>query len=94
MPTFYVDNIDIEPYEYVKECSYSDSDIKELIKELVDAGHLPPSVKNMISKKNKEKPGFHPSESIYEEAIDKLHGKYTSLSQEDEETILKIANKL
>jgi hypothetical protein len=92
MPTFYVEDMDIEPYEYVSQCSYSD--IKELIGELVDAGHLPPSVKNMISKKYKEKPGFHPSEAIYEEAIDKLHGKYTNLTQEEEETIIKIANRL
>ena len=92
MPTFYVENMDIEPYEYVSQCSYSD--IKELIGELVDAGHLPPSIKNMISKKDKEKPGFHPSEAIYEEAVDKLHGKYVALTQEEEETILKIANRL
>lgn len=92
MPTFYVDDIDIEPYEYVNQCSYSD--IKELIIELVDAGHLPPSIKNMINKKEKkEKPGFHPSEAIYESALDKLHGKYVSLTREDEETIIKISNK-
>lgn len=93
MPTFYVDDIDIEPYEYVNQCSYSD--IKELIEELVDAGHLPQSIKNMISKKDKkEKPGFHPSEAIYEEAVDKLHGKYANITQEEEETIIKIANRL
>lgn len=92
MPTFYVDELDIEPQEYVETCSYSD--IKELIGELVDAGHLPPSIKNMISKKDKKERGFHPSEAIYEEAIDKLHGKYIRLTQEEEETIIKIANRL
>jgi len=92
MPTFYVEDIDIEPYEYVSQCSYSD--IKELISELVDAGHLPPSIRNMVSKKEKEKPGFHPSEGIYESALDKLHGKYSVLTQEEEEIILKIANRL
>lgn len=93
MPSFYVDDIDIEPYEYISQCSYSD--IKELIEELVDAGHLPPSIKNMISKKDKkEKPGFHPSEAIYESALDKLHGKYTNLTQEEEDVIIKIANRL
>jgi len=93
MPTFYVEDIDIEPYEYVSQCSYSD--IKELIGELIDKGYLPPSIKNMISKKDKgEKPGFHPSEAVYEEAIDKLHGKYAVLTQEEEEIILKITNRL
>jgi hypothetical protein len=92
MPTFYVDEINIEPSEYVEICSRSE--IKKLIDELIDSGHLPPSVRNMVSKNGKEKPGFHPSEAIYEGAIDKLHGKYTNLTQEEEETIIKIANRL
>ena len=92
MPTFYVDELDIEPQEYVETCTYSE--IKELIEELIDAGHLPPSVKNLIAKKENKTPGFHPSEALYEAAVDKLHGKYTNLSQEEEETIIKIANRL
>lgn len=92
MPTFYVEDIDIEPSEYVQTCSYSD--IKELIEELVDAGHLPQSIKNMISKKDKKERGFHPAEATYESSLDKLHGKYSVLTQEEEETILKIASRL
>jgi len=92
MPTFYVDELDIEPQEYVETCSYSE--IKELIIELVDAGHLPPNIKNIVSKKEKEKRGFHASEAIYEEALEKLHGNYSNLTQEEEETIIKIANRL
>jgi len=92
MPTFYVEDIDIEPYEYVSQCSYSD--IKELIGELIDRGYLPQSVKNMVGDKELKNPGFHPSEAIYESALDRLHGKYTNLTQDEEETILKIANRL
>lgn len=93
MPTFYIDDLDIEPHEYVSECSYSE--IKELITELVDAGHLPETVKSMITKKDKkEKPGFHPAEAIYESALNRLHGKYSNLTQEEEETIIKISNRL
>ena len=93
MPSFYIDDVEIEPHEYVKECSYSE--IKELVRELVDEGHLPPSVSGMISeKKQKKRNGYHPSEANYESALDKLHGKYSVLTQEEEEIILKIASRL
>ena len=92
MPSFYVDDIDIEAYEYVDNCSKSE--IKELIDELIDRGYLPKSVKNMVNDKELKNPGFHPSEAIYESALDRLHGKYTALTQDEEETILKIANRL
>lgn len=91
MPRFDVDSIEIEPYEYMSACRKSE--IKELIDELVDAGHLPPSVR-VWEKMDKKKKGFHASEQIYETAIDKLHGKYSVLTNEEEETILKIANRL
>lgn len=90
MPSFYVDEIEIEPYEYIDTCTKSE--IRDLISELVDRGHLPTSVKQ-FQKIDEKKKGFHPSEAEYENALDKLHGKYTNLSREDEETILKIANK-
>lgn len=90
MPSFYVDDINIEPYEYVQSCSKSER--KELIIELVDGGHLPPSVKSWVE--GEKKKGFHASEQIFETALDKLHGKYSVLTQEEEEIILKIANRL
>lgn len=90
MPTFYVDDIDIEPYEYVQSCSKSER--KELITELVDSGYLPQSVKTWME--GEKKKGFHASEQIFETALDKLHGKYSVLTQEEEEIILKIASRL
>ncbi len=92
MPSFYVDDIDIEAYEYVDNCSKAE--IRDLINELIDRDYLPQSVKVMISQQDNKKPGFHPSESIYESALDKLHGKYSNLTREEEETILKIASRL
>ena len=90
MPTFYVDEIDIEPYEYVESCSKKER--KELIEELIESGYLPPSVKN-FGEPDEKKNGFHPAEFMYESALDKLHGKYTVLTKEEEDIILKIANR-
>lgn len=91
MPTFYIDDLDIEPSDYLQECSHTD--IKELIDELVDRGYLPQGVRT-TKKHDPNKKEYHPSEALYEEALNKLHGKYSNLTQEEEEMILKIANRL
>ena len=91
MPSFYVDDIDIEPHEYVSICRKTE--IKELISELIDAGHLPQSVRVLLTRDENQK-GFHASEDIFENALDKLHGNYHRMTSEEEETILKIANRL
>ena len=91
MPRFDVDSIDIEPYEFISSCRQTE--IKELIDELVDGGYLPPSVRNW-SKIDKKNQGFRPSETWFEQALDKLHGNYHRMTSEEEETIIKIANRL
>jgi hypothetical protein len=90
MPTFYADDIDIEPHEFVSACRKKE--IQELIEELVESGHLPPSVKSWSKKENPK--GFHPMEVRLETSLDKLHGNYHRLTSEEEETIIKIANRL
>lgn len=91
MPEFYVDNVDIEPYEFVRECSKSE--IKELITELVDSGHLPKLVLNQIDTSGNERRN---SSLLEEEFIDKLtslSNKFYSISKEDGETLETIFNK-
>ena len=87
MPDFYVDDITIEPYEFVKSCSKSE--IKELIDELVDEGHLPQSVIKLDPKGPKR--GVLEMEFINN--LDKLKEKYYSLSLEEEQTIQEIFKK-
>jgi hypothetical protein len=84
-------DVEIEPYEFIRGCRKSE--IKELIEELVDSGYLPPSVRNW-QKTDENQKGFHPSEAIFEEALDKIHGNYNRMTSDEEETILKIANRL
>ena len=87
MPDFYVDDISIEPYEFVRSCSKSE--IKELITELVDEGHLPQSVKQLDASGPKR--GVLELEFI--ENLEKLKEKYYSLTLDEEQTIQKIFKK-
>jgi hypothetical protein len=84
MPKFYTDDLDIDANEYLSACSTSD--IKELIDTLVEDGYIR---KSDILSETKMSAGEH----VYENKLDKLHGKWNRLSKEDEETIIKIADK-
>lgn len=86
MPYFdYEGEIDIDIDEFLG--ALNSKEINELIKALVDDGHLP---KSTVKLKNNE---YFPSERNFEEALDKLHGKCYQLTKEEEEIILKISNR-
>jgi hypothetical protein len=90
MPDFYVnDELTIEPYEFVRECSQSE--IKDLIVELVDEGHLPNSVLQQVKTNGKSKTSILEDEFL--EKIDKLSKRYHSISKEDEEKLEEIFKK-
>ena len=74
--------IDIDPSEYVDECSKSE--IKELIDELVIHGYINQS-DSLI---DKEKISL--MELEFHERLDKLKSKYYNLSPEDEESLKNI----
>jgi hypothetical protein len=84
MPRFNTDYLDIDADDYLSACS--PREIKELINELVEGGHIK---KTDILSETKMSAG----EQVYENKLDKLHGKWNCLSKEDEETIIKIADK-
>lgn len=86
----YID-LDIEVYEFVRACTKSD--IKELIKELVDEGHLPEGIYNKDGEVKKEIGRKTASEIDFAENLDKLKEKYFSLSQEEELFLKTIFNK-
>lgn len=77
--------VDIEVDEFVDSCSKRE--IKELIDYLVEEGHLSDEV---IDKNN---PKMGSLEMGFIENINKLKGKYYSLSSEDEGEIMKIFKK-
>lgn len=82
-------NVDIEVYEFVDSCDKRE--IKELVSYLIDEGHLPESVLNNDGDIRDTKIGSLQQEFI--DNVDKLKGKYYSLSSEDEGEIMKIFKK-
>ena len=86
----YID-LDIEVYEFVRACSKRD--IKELIKELVDEGHLPKDLYYENGEVKKEMIRKTSSEIEFSDNLDKLKEKYFSLNQEEEVSLSKIFKK-
>jgi hypothetical protein len=90
MPDFTPDDMDIQPYEYVNACG--PGDIKELIEELVDSGHLPTSVLNLNKKSNPDE-GLGRLQSDFATKLQKLTDVYYSITKDDEEKLQTIINK-
>ena len=90
MPEF-TSEIDVDPYEYVSSCSKRE--IRELIVELVDEGHLPKTVLGQIQSDKEGKPRTSILEDEFLDKIAKLGQKYHTISKEDEETIENIFKK-
>lgn len=79
--------IDIEPYEYVSECSQRD--IVELIETLVEEGHISRSALVSIEReKNKNL-----LDEEWDTITDKLNQNRLMLSNEEEEIIRKISKR-
>ena len=86
MPTFYSDaDVDVEVQEFVDSCSKSE--IKELIEYLVEEGHINQSA----VPSSKSAPSA--TDDVFEEHLNCLHGRRHMLTNEEEETIIKIASK-
>lgn len=87
MPYFdYEGDIHVDVDDFLNACD--SKEIKELIQALIDDGHLPNSVSittGLI--------GCGVAESEFEDALGKLHGKWSVLSKEEEEVIVKISKR-
>jgi uncharacterized protein YpbB len=87
MPDFSV-SIDIEPWEYVSECTRSE--IEDLIESLVEDGHLD----SFNGKVKPKKEGNSIMEIEWDDVITKIRNSKHLLSNDDESRIIEIANKL
>ena len=88
MPKFYQQeefNVNIEVDEFLDRCN--SSEIDEVIDYLIDTGNIDKKCRGV------DYEVYNPSESVYQEALDKLNGKWNMLTKEEEELILKIANR-
>lgn len=85
MPYFNYDgDIDIDVDEFLSACDRSK--IEEIIDSLVEDGHIKPS--QIIYDSRMSAP-----EQLFEDALVKLHGKWNSLTKEEEQIIMLLANK-
>jgi hypothetical protein len=87
MPEFYVEDLDIDPSDFVSACSKRE--IEELIDALTEDGYI---VKPINSVPLEDK-------NLLDEEWDEVMGKLSGrarlrLTNEEEETIRKIANRL
>jgi hypothetical protein len=87
MPDFSTE-IDIEPWEYISECSRREID--ELIETLIENGHLA----RFNGKAVPTKEGASAMDMEWDELLTKIRFSKHLLSNEDENTIIDIAKKL
>jgi hypothetical protein len=84
MPTFYTEDLDIDVDEFISSCT--GYEIDQLIKALIEDGHIKPNAIN-----NEDKLGF--TESEFFRKLDKLKGVYYNIDSEDLEFIDKMLKK-
>lgn len=85
-------SIDIDVDDFLMGCSKWD--IKDLIKSLVEDGHLP---KELLNEKKEVKSSIKPrgyGEIQFEEKLEQLKSKFYSLTKEEEEYFEKVFSRL
>jgi hypothetical protein len=87
MPDFSTE-IDIDPWEYISNCS--SREIDELIETLIEDGHLSKFNGKVIPKKE----NGSVMDLEWDELLTKIRMSKHLLSNEDETTIINIANKI
>jgi len=88
MPTFYQQeefNVNIEVDEFLDRCD--SSEINEVIDYLIDTGNIYKKCRAVDYEL------YSVPEKDYQDALNKLQGKWNMLTKEEEELILKIASR-
>jgi ribosomal protein S8 len=80
MPDFSVDDIEIEPHEFVSSCN--SRELRELVEALKDEGYI------IMGKKEKDS-----NHDEFETALEILQQSKMMLSSEEEEMIIKLGEK-
>ena len=80
MPDFSVDDIEIEPHEFVSSCNTRE--LRELVDALKDEGYV-------ILEKNKKESNY----DEFETSLEILKSSKMMLTLEEEEAIIKLADK-
>ena len=86
MPTFYSEDIDIDPSDFVDACDRQE--IQELIDVLIEDGYIKQTARPVSEAREDNL-----MDSTYKNAIEKLLDKRIYLTLEEEQFILTLANK-
>ena len=84
MPSFYVDDVDIDVDDFLSACS--DSERKELIEALVEDGY--------VKRESLLSPDKHGAVNEFDNACTHMIGNSWRLSKEDEDKIIEISKKI
>ena len=68
---------------FLSKCD--DVDIEVIIEHLMDSGYLPKALKQRLN--------ASAGEIYFEQALDKIHGKWNQLSEEEEDFIMKLSER-
>jgi len=86
MPDFFYEGYtDVSINDFLSNCD--SRDITDIIDTLIAEGHIKPSQRDNYSER------LTVPEQIFEEALDKIHGKWNLLSKEEEEAIMALAKR-
>lgn len=86
MPSFYSEDIDIDPGEFVDACDKQE--IQELIDVLIEDGYIKPTARPVSESREDNL-----MDLTYKNAIEKLLDKRTYLTLEEEQFIINLASK-
>ena len=90
MPTFRTENFDLEPWEYLEECTHGE--IVDLIKALEERDYLKPNSLKQDGD-NEVHGSTSVNQQIFEEKLESIKRNRLNLSFEEEEMIDKIAER-
>jgi hypothetical protein len=89
MPEFFYEGYtDVLVHEFLSNCD--SSDITDIIDTLITDGHIK---SNQRLSKASGSNGLSAPEQIFEDALDKIHGKWNMLSKDEEEMIMALAKR-
>ena len=88
MPTFYTEELDIDADEFLSACK--NRDIEEIIDILIEEEWIKKDARLQVPSKQYN---YSIVEAQFEEALEKLSGKWNMLTSEEEQLIIKLASR-
>jgi hypothetical protein len=92
MPEFFYEGYtDVSVHDFLSNCD--SIDITNIIDSLIDDGHIKSSQRLSKTSGSSGSNGLSAPEQIFEDALDKIHGKWNMLSKDEEEMIMALAKR-